>query len=111
MRVAALVASERWSTSATRTSSEASVCCRRPLPPTLGAPAVSAPPPARAGTADPIPLRSSASSRSGAITSVADIFDPLFQSSQRAAQAGRARRLADPEDPRGARPVELEQDA
>src|SRR6266536_213503 len=224
MRVAALVAYESRSTSVTRTSSDASVCWRRPVPPTLGATAAGNPPIARLGTATlkgtpeaPVPVvctgarwragglvavctsaaappfatrppesvrpctsaaatatpsaagstisasrrdgrgaarrrragaasstrarsssgarsvvarswpsssprrassrvrgaspRSSASSRPGAITSVADILDPLFQSSQRTAQARRARGLADPEHARRARPVELEQDA
>src|SRR5260221_12278014 len=63
--------------------------------------------PAVRGAAPP----SSASSRSGPIASVADILDPLLQVFQRTAQPCRARGLADSEHARGARAVELEQDA
>src|SRR5436305_4521968 len=45
------------------------------------------------------------------VSSLADIVHPLFQSSQCAAQPGRARGLADPEHACGARAVELQQHA
>src|SRR5205823_12672816 len=45
------------------------------------------------------------------VSSLADIVHPLFQSSQCAAQPGRARGLADPEHACGTRTVELEQHA